>query len=414
MGKGGFVTQTEENSKIDGECQQDKDQEISLLDLLIVLAQRKRFILVFTLAVTLLGVVIAFVLPNQYTAETVILPPAQNQSSSAAMMSQMGGSALTSLAGSSLGIKNPGDMYVSLLRTRTVEDAVIQRFGLMARYKKIRMVDTRKALEKHVAVAFGTKDGLIRIDVRDRDSRMAANIANGYVDEFKKQSANLAITEAAQRRLFFQQQLEEAKNNLANAEIAMKDTEQSTGVLQIDSQAKALIESAAGLRAQVVAKQVQLQGLRSFATEDNPEVALAERQLGALQTQLGQLGGAGGGAADPMIPKGQIPEAGMEYIRKFRDVKYYETIYDLIAKQYEAAKLDEARQGATIQIVDAAVPPDKNSSPRRSILIIVIGACGILAASLMTIFQELIMRARDNTEINYKLNALLTTLHFYC
>jgi capsule polysaccharide export protein KpsE/RkpR len=330
------------------------------------------------------------------------------------MMSQMGGSALTSLAGSSLGIKNPGDMYVSLLRTRTVEDAVIQRFGLMARYKKIRMVDTRKALEKHVAVAFGTKDGLIRIDVRDRDSRMAANIANGYVDEFKKQSANLAITEAAQRRLFFQQQLEEAKNNLANAEIAMKDTEQSTGVLQIDSQAKALIESAAGLRAQVVAKQVQLQGLRSFATEDNPEVALAERQLGALQTQLGQLGGAGGGAADPMIPKGQIPEAGMEYIRKFRDVKYYETIYDLIAKQYEAAKLDEARQGATIQIVDAAVPPDKNSSPRRSILIIVIGACGILAASLMTIFQELIMRARDNTEINYKLNALLTTLHFYC
>ncbi len=244
-------------------------------------------------------------------------------------MSQLGGTgaaggALASLAGASLGIKNPSEMYVSLFRSRTVEDSVIQRFGLMARYRKRRMSDARTAFETHSTVALGAKDGLIRITVRDRDPKLAAEIANGYVDEFRKLSANLAITEASQRRLFFQQQLLEARGNLTAAEEAMKSTQQSTGVLQIDSQAKALIESAAILRAQEVAKEVQIQAMRSFATEDNPELIIAKRQLAELQAQLGKLAGQDSGS-EFIVPKGKAPEVGMEYLRKFRDLKYNET-----------------------------------------------------------------------------------------
>jgi len=299
-------------------------------------------------------------------------------------------------------------MYVSLFRSRTVEDSVIQRFGLMARYRKNRMSDARSAFETHSTVALGAKDGLLRITVRDRDPKLASEIANGYVDEFHKLSSNLAITEASQRRLFFQQQLLDARGNLTAAEEAMKSTQQSTGVLQIDSQARALIESAAILRAQEVAKEVQIQAMRSFATEDNPELTIAKRQLAELQTQLGKLAGQDSGSAF-IVPKGKAPEAGMEYLRKLRDLKYYETIYELIAKQFEIAKLDEARQGAVIQVADVAVPPDKRSFPMRLITVIVALLLGFLAACGWCVISERVQRAKQNPADRERLDALRAT-----
>jgi tyrosine-protein kinase Etk/Wzc len=354
--------------------------EFAALDFLIVLARHKRFILRFTLGAAIVAAVIAWLLPNQYTATAIVLPPAQSSIGSS-LMSQLGSSALASYAGASLGIKSPGDMYVALFHSRTVEDAVIQRFGLMARYRKKTMYDTRQKFERLSTAVLGAKDGLIRISVEDRDPRMAADIANGYVDEFRKLSANLAVTEASQRRLFFQQQLLESKEKLTAAEEAMKSTEQSTGVLQIDSQAKSLIETAAILRGQVVAKEVQIQAMRAYATEDNPELVLARQQLAALQAQLAKLGGAGPQSeSDLLLPKGRVPEAGMEYVRKLRDVKYYETLTELIAKQFEVAQLDEARQGAVVQVADVAVPPDKKSSPHRAIIVMLITLLAFFAA----------------------------------
>jgi uncharacterized protein involved in exopolysaccharide biosynthesis len=287
------------------------------------------------------------------------------------------------MAGGSLGIKNPGDMYVSLFRGRTIEDSLIQRFGLMQRYHEKRLSDARRVFESRSTVVLGVKDGLIRISVTDRDPKLAADIANGYVDEFRKLSASLAISEASQRRAFFQQQLLEANGNLAAAEEAMKHTEQSTGILQIDSQAKSLIESAAILRGQIAAQEVELQGMTSYATEKNPQVVTAEQRLLALKAQLAKLSGTDSNpGSDIMVPKGNIPEAGIEYIRKLRDVKYYETIAELIAKQFEMAKLDEAREGAIIQVSDVAVPPDKKSSPHRSLLVVLMTLIAFVIAVL--------------------------------
>jgi uncharacterized protein involved in exopolysaccharide biosynthesis len=382
--------------------------EYSALDILIVLARHKRFIMRFTVGALVLAAIVSFILPNEYTAETLVLPPNQNSSTGSALLSQVsGGGALASLAGGSLGLKNPSEMYVSLFRSRTVEDTVIQRFGLMARYKAKRMSDARQELEDHAVVLLGAKDGLIRITVRDRDPRLAAEIANGYVDEFRKLSANLAITEASQRRLFFQQQLVEAKNNLAAAEEAMKSTQQSTGLLQIDSQARSLIEAAAMLRGQVVAKQVQIQAMRAFATDDNPELIAAREQLGALQAQLNKLAGSEQDANSAFIvPKGKVPEAGMEYIRKFRDVKYNETVFELIAKQFEMAKLDEARQGAVIQVADVAVPADKKTSPHRVIIVLLVTLIALAVAGLWSILFEGWARTQQNPEQFSKMQSL--------
>jgi uncharacterized protein involved in exopolysaccharide biosynthesis len=317
----------------------------------------------------------------------------------------------TLAAGSGLGVKNTAEVYAALFQSRTVEDAVIQRFGLKARYRKKTLVETRRKFEKHTAVVLGPRDGLIRIRVEDRDPVLAAAIANGYVEEFRKNSARLAITEASQRRLFFEQQLAETKEKLAAAEEAMKSTAQSTGVLQIDSQSRALIETAAILRGQVVAKQVQIQAMRSFATEDNPELVVVRQQLAALRAQLAKLGGAG---QDPesglLVTKGRIPQAGMEFVRKLRDVKYNETVFELIAKQLELARLDEARQGAIIQVADVAVPPDKKSSPHRAVILVLIALLALVGSSLWARARERWVQALSEPEQQARIQRLRETL----
>ena len=358
-----------------GRAVRDPVSEVSLLDITVLLVRNKRFILRVVRGAIVLAIIVSLLLPVSYEAQVVLLPPAgQSSSVASALLGQLGNlgslGSLSAVAGG-LGMKTPTDMYVSFLKSRTVEDATIQRFGLMAEYREKRLSDARKAFERRATVIAGQKDGLIRITVEDHDAKRAAELANGYVEEFRKLSATLAITEAARRRLFFEQQLQPAKEQLAAAEEAMRKTQQSTGVLQIDSQARALIESAAVLRAQVVAKQVQIQGMRSFATEDNPDVVLAKQQLAALQSQLEHVAGSQqDNGSDIVLSKGRVTGAGLEYLRRYRDLKYCETVYELLTKELEIAKLDEAREGEIVQVVDAAVPPDKKSSPHRTLIVI--------------------------------------------
>jgi uncharacterized protein involved in exopolysaccharide biosynthesis len=292
---------------------------------------------------------------------------------------------------------------------------MIQHFGLMQEYREKRMSDARKVFERRTTVVAGVKDGLIRITVEDRDPKHAAEMANGYVEEFRKLSASLAITEAARRRLFFEQQLQPAKENLTAAEEAMRKTEQTTGVLQIDSQARALIESVAILRAQVVAKEVQIQGMRSFAAEDNPDLLLAKQELAALQKQLEQLAGSqsdtGAGSrndtsADIVLSKGKVTHAGLEYIRRYRDLKYNETVYEILIKGLEIAKLDEAKEGEIIQVVDTAVPPDKKSSPHRTIIVVVSTILAFFFSVFWIVVRQGVERAFRLPENRRRLDAI--------
>jgi tyrosine-protein kinase Etk/Wzc len=387
------------------------DSEVSLLDITVLLVRHNRFIVRFVLGAALLAVAIALLLPIRYEAKVVLLPPSsQSPSIASALLGQLGNlgslGSLSAMAGG-LGMKTPTDMYVSLLKSRTVEDATIQRFGLMAEYHEKRMSDARKEFERRTEVIAGQKDGLIRLTLEDRDPKRAAELANGYVEEFRKLSASMAITEAARRRLFFEQQLQPAKEQLASAEESMRKTQQSTGVLQIDSQARALIESTALLRAQVVAKEVQIQGMRSFATEDNPDLLLSKQQLAALQSQLEHLAGSRRDTgSDIVLSKGRVTGAGMEYLRRYRDLKYYETVYELLTKELEIARLDEAREGEIVQVVDNAIPPDKKSSPHRTLIVIGMTVLAFFIAVFWVIVREGLQRSFSNPDNRRRLESI--------
>lgn len=367
----------------------------SILDLLIVVAERWRLVFAITAIFAFCSLLTSLILPRRYTATVTLLPPAQNTSLSSALSAQLGSlNGMAALAGGGLGIKNPNDMYVGMLKSRTVEDGMIQRFSLGQEYGVSLASDARKKLERYSTVDDSGKDGLIHISVEDRDPKRAAELANGYVEQYRNLSEHLAMTEAGQRRLFFEHQLEQAKNNLANSEEAMKRTEQKTGMLQLDSQARALIESAASLRAQITAKEVELQSMATFATSENSQYVQAQEELKSLRAQLSKLeGGATSSDANLIMPTGRVSEAGLEYVRGLRDVKYNETIFDILARQYEIAKLDEAKEGAVVQVVDSAAPPDKPSSPRR-VLITLAGTAiglliGIFAALLSSVLQDM-------------------------
>jgi tyrosine-protein kinase Etk/Wzc len=391
----------------------DEAEDLTFLDVLLIITQRKKLVGIVIALCTTLGLILAFALPQEYTATVTILPPQGGSSMSSMLASQLEGmgSAVSGMAGSMLGMKNVNEMYVSMLKSRSVEDAVIQHYGLQSEYRKNYLADTRKALEKHTKVDGSTKDGLIRLNFWDRDPNRAAEIANGYIKQFRDLSQHLAITEASQRRAIFQAQLDKTKTDLENADEALKRTQLSTGMVQVDGQARAMIESAARLRAQIVAKQVQIQAMRSYAGDENPALTQAQTELDGLRAQFDKLVGSKGGSADDVfLPKGAVPQAGLEYVRRLRDVKYYEAIFEVLARQLEIAKVDEAREGAFIQVVDPAVAPEEKSFPKRGQFLIAGIAVGFTFGIMLALLQGGLARMRQNPVTKDKLDLLKRSL----
>ena len=373
-------------------AQTQDDDEINLLDLLIVLAKHKTMILGLPFAAAVLAAGFSLTMPNIYTATARILPPQQQQSSAAAMLGQLG--ALASGAGAALSIKNPNDLFVSMLKSRTVSDNLIERFKLMERYESEMPDDARKALDGVMAISAG-KDGIISIAATDEDPVFAAQLANAYVEELYQLTQVLAVTEASQRRLFFEKQLNLAKDQLAKAENAFKQTQQKTGVLALGEQGRAMIEAVGEIRAQISAKEVQLGVMRTFATDQNPDFIRTQQELSGLRIQLAKLerGGEAG-----LVPTGQLPEVGLENIRKMRDVKYHETLFELLAKQYELARVDEARDASMIQVLDKAVAPDRKSKPKRALIVILTALAVGFMAVLWAFIKEAGEKARRDPE----------------
>jgi uncharacterized protein involved in exopolysaccharide biosynthesis len=276
------------------------------------------------------------------------------------------------------------------------------------------MSDARHDLENASSIVLG-KEGFVSISVEDKDPSRASQIANAYVDELRQLTQDLAVTEAGQRRLFFERQLELAKNNLADAEQALKETEQKTGLIQLDGQAKAIIESVVKLRALMAAKEVELHAMRLFSTEQNPDVMLGEQQLSGLRAQLALMEKQSSGPADiqvsaSSVPSGNVPEAGLQYVRKLREVKYAEAMFELLAKQYEAARLDEAKTAAVIQVLDPAIEPDRKSSPERTWMVVIATLLGLFGSVGYVLSSEALGRMRLNPDVNERLTMLKTAV----
>src|SRR6266849_2072077 len=312
------------------------DDEISLLDLLIVLAKHKRTVLGIPFVVAIAAVIISLLIPNIYTGTTRILPPQQSASAASALLSQLGGQlgGFAGAAGGALGIRNPNDLYVGMLKSRTVADNLIARFDLTKIYEQELQSGTRNILQNNTTITAGG-DGIITIDVDDKDPKRAADLANAYVDELMKLTRVLAVTEASQRRLFFERQLLQVKDNLTSAEMAARQGLQKGGLAQVDAQGRSMIEVTARLRAQISAKEVQLGAMRTFAAEGNPEMQRTRQELEALRRELARIEGSSAATA---IGKADVSgNTGLNNLGRLRDVKYHEFLYELLAKQYELA-----------------------------------------------------------------------------
>jgi tyrosine-protein kinase Etk/Wzc len=358
--------------------------EVSLIDVLIQLAFRKWLIAKVTGCAVLAGVVLAFLQPVRYTAMTKIMPPQQTQSAASMMMSQLtsaGGGSLAALASGGLGLKNPNDIYIGMLNSRPIADAIIQKFGLAKVYRAKDMTQARKELAGYTEVT-SEKNGFIDISVTDKNKKRVAEIANAYTDQLRILTQTLAVTEASQRRLFYEEQLKQAKDALVAAELALQHIQQQNGLVQLDAQAKAMIEGISAIRAQIAAKQVEVQALRSYSTERNPDVQLADKELSSLQAEeqrMEQNHHAPGFAA---LGLGNVPAAGLEYLRAAHELAYRQALFDMLMKQYDAAKLDEAKEAATIQVVEPAIEPDRKSEPKRAVILSISAALGLTVGCL--------------------------------
>ena len=369
----------------------ENDDEISLLDLLQVVVDNLRLLVLGPLAAGLLALGISFAIAPTFTASTKFMPPQQQQSAAASMLQSLG--ALGGLAGAATGLKNPGDQYVAFLKSRSVQDALIDRFKLMERYESKFRQSARLTLDGNVLIASG-KDGLITIDASDKEPAFAAQLANAYVDELSTLLGRLAVTEAQQRRLFFEKQLGNAKDNLIKSEQALKTSGVNSNVLKTDP--TAAVEGLARLKASITAQEIKLASMRGYLTQSAPDFKQAQTELSAMRAQLTQAE-----RADPAAQAGES-----DYVTKFREFKYYETLFELFAKQYEMARIDESREGAVIQVVDVAVPPELKAKPKKALMAMLTTLATGFALLLFVFIRQALRGAAQSPESAQKLALL--------
>jgi uncharacterized protein involved in exopolysaccharide biosynthesis len=282
------------------------------------------------------------------------------------------------------GLKNPNDVYIGMLKSRTVADALINRFSLLKSYKLESLEKTRLRLEESSTISAG-KEGLITIMVDDEDPKRSAQMANAYVEELEKLTRTLAVTQASQRRLFYERQLEMAQAKLADIEVSLKSSIDTRGVISVDSESRAVAETIGRLRAQVSAKEIQLGSMKAFVTPNNVQYRQVQEELDSLRAELARLeNGRAGDNSGPNVAS----KAGLESVKMLRDLKYHQMLYELLAKQYEMARLEEANDPSVIQVLDPALTPERKFKPKRGLIIVLAGLTALVLSVAFALARE--------------------------
>ncbi len=369
-----------------------QDEGIGLLELLTVLVARWRLLVVGPIVIGALALALTTpaLMPPSFTGRTTFLPPQQSQGIAGAALASLG--ALASLAGG--GVKTTSDQYVSLMQSVTVEDRIIDRFDLMKRYKAKYRVDARRALETSVRISIGKKDGLITVETVAGTPEMAADMANQYVAELRRITSELALTEAQQRRVFFETELKSAHAKLAAAQQALQNGGFNGGALKAEPQAAA--ESYARIKADATNAEVKLQSMRSGLADTAPEM---QRQMALLEALRGQLA---------QVERNTPATGDADYLSRYREFKYQEKLVELFTQQYETARVDESRDGAVVQVVDPATPPERKSGPKRVLTAIAAAMISGLLLSLWIVLKYFWQQAQSNSETADKLQRLRT------
>lgn len=368
----------------------EPDDGMTVLDVALVAAEKARLLILGPLVAGLMALGISYLVPKTYTARTTFLPPQQQQSAAVSALASLG--ALAALAGGSGTFKSPADQYVSLLTSTTIRDRLIEQYDLKAVYEVRFRFEAREALNENVRVSLGRKDGIISVEVDDKDPQRAADMANSHVEELRRLTDLLAVTEAQQRRVFFEQQLQRSKERLTAAQLALRASGFDPGALKAEPRAAA--EQYARTKAELAAAEIRAQSMRSFLADGAPEL---ERQLSVVSGLRRELA---------KLEQAAAPQEGPDYISRYRDFKYEESLFELFARQYELARIDESREGALVQVVDVAQVPEWKSRPKRAVVALVtVMLVGMLLLGWVFVLAAL-RRARVQVESAARLDRL--------
>jgi capsule polysaccharide export protein KpsE/RkpR len=330
---------------------------------------------------------VAFVIPARYESTARLMPP-DNQSSSglamaaAAMSGGAGGlassSGLGGIASDLLGLKSTSDQFVGILKSRTVQDKLINEFNLKKLYWDRRMEDARKDLESHTDISVDRKSQIISIVVTDKNPQRAAAMGQAYVEELNRLVAELSTSSARRERIFLEERLKGVNQDLEAAEKDFSQFASKNTAIDVKEQGKAMVEAAAMLQGQLIAAQSQYEGLRDIYTDNNPRVRTVKARIDELQRQLEKLGGKGesattisGQPGDSMYPSiRKLPLLGVTYADLYRRTKIQEAVLETLTKEYEMAKVQEVKEIPTVKVLDMAGVPDKKSFPPRPLIIV--------------------------------------------
>lgn len=370
-----------------------------LLDYLFIIVKYKKIIAAITLVAAVGAVIYSLSLPNIYTAKTLILPGEDDKGIMGAMMAQMGG--LGGLAGDALGGKSKSDLYVTMLKSDTVRDAIIDRFKLMQLYEAKYRAYAHQALGGRTKIITGKKDGVITIAVDDKDPKLAADLANAYVAELGKLAVGLNALGAGNNRAFLEKRIASTRVDLAKAEDALKEFQSRNKAIAVTEQASATIGGIAQLRAQLAIQEVQLATLQRQFTDSSQEVKSAKTGVGNLRAQIAAMEGQGEGSSS--IPSvGSVPGLGQQYMRLMREFKIQEAVLEMLVKQFEVASLSETKDVSPLQVIQIAKVPELKSKPSRAKICVVITFLAFFATVVVVCLKESVAHMKEDELARWK------------
>lgn len=363
---------------------------INLLDILLILAKRWKMIVSVPFIASVITAIITLFISNIYTAKTMIIPSDDNSSSMGALLSQLGG--LASMAGGVVGGKTTGDLYVTMLKSNTLKDPIIEKYRLKDHYEVKLRSDVYKMMDTATEVGLGKKDGVITILVSDKDPKLAADLANEYVDQLSKLANVLKTHDAGGNRIFLEKRIAETRADLMRAEDALKEFQSKNKAISVTDQAQATIAGVAHLRAQLIMQEVQLGTLQRQFTDSSQEVKTAKITIANLRSQIAGLEGKNGVSSS--IPSvGSVPQLGQDYLRLMREFKIQEAVLEMLTKQFELAKLSESKDTPPFELLEKATAPDRKSKPKRAVIVILAafatGFLMVLVVFLLEFSQQL-------------------------
>lgn len=389
---------------------QENGSEASPVDIewLWILWEQRRFLWRVTVLAFVIATVVAFLIPKRYQSTTRLMPPDQQSGSGMAMLAAMSGKAgvnLGGLAGDLLGVKNSGDLFLDILRSRTVEDRLIERFDLRRVYWDKYWEDARKDIARNTELSEDRKSGVITITVTDRDPHRAEQLAQAYVVELDRLVAEVSTSSARRERMFIEERLKNVKQDLDAASRQFSQYASQNRAVDITAQAKAIVDAAARVEGELIAARSELEGLEQIYAPEHIRVRSLRARVEELNRQLQKLGGDNVTSLDPTDPKSQtefpsirqLPLLGVRWADLYRQTKIEETVYELLTQQYELAKIEEAKEIPVVKVLDAPVVPERKSSPHR-LLIMVLSAMFGFVAGCVAVLGEAMWKGMDSID----------------